>query len=66
MSKIYKIPVTYEMYGYVNIQAESAEEALEKFDMTEDDFDLPKGYYLDGSFQRGTLEDIKDLNNEEI
>lgn len=51
----WKIPVTWEMYGTVSVEAESAEEALKIFREIEDGSDdggfaLPEGYYVDGSF----------------
>jgi len=47
----YKIPVTWEVCGYVPINAETPEEALEIFKKTEDDLELPEpNYYVDGSF----------------
>lgn len=46
-----KIPVTWEVCGYVYIDADTIEEAMEKFDETCDEIPLPEGGYVDGSFQ---------------
>ena len=45
--KEYKIPCSWEMYGYMMVEAESLEEAVRK---AEEDLPLPKGKYVDGSF----------------
>ena len=68
MSKIYKIPVTWEAYGVINVEAESLKEAIKKFDDKEDSDDpysLPLDCsYIDDSFKREQdLETIL-LNNE--
>ena len=61
-----KIPVTWEVCGYVYVEADTIEEALEKFDETCDDMPLPEGDYVDGSFQVTSRDDeyIKFLNPE--
>jgi hypothetical protein len=43
----YKIPVSWEMYGYITVQADTLEDAIE---MAED-FPLPDGSYIEDSFQ---------------
>ena len=48
---IWKIPVAWEMYGLVEIEAETAKEALRIFSKTEDEIPLPEGEYVDGSFR---------------
>ena len=62
--KRYKIPVYWEVFGYVSIEANSLEEAIQKYDEEEEYFDLPdKQYYVDGSFNREEdIEMIKTLN----
>ena len=47
--KTYKIPVTWREYGYVTVEAESKEEAIE----LAHDADLPSdtSEYLEGSFE---------------
>lgn len=53
--KTFKIPVSWEMYGYIEIEADSAEEAIEIFDQKESSmtsYNLPNGFYVDDSFQR--------------
>lgn len=47
--KTYKIPVTWEAYGTVRIEAESLEEAIEL--AKGDDIPLPDGCYVDGSWE---------------
>lgn len=50
--KTYRVPVVYEMYGSVDVEAESAEEAYDKVKAHPEDFDLPdEGYYVDDSFR---------------
>jgi len=49
MKKIYKVGVSWEMYGYLEIEADSYEEALEAAEA--DDVELPEGDYLEGSWQ---------------
>ena len=64
----FKIPVYWQMYGYVEIEAETAEEALQKAQEIEnegDGLDLPdKDCFLEDSFR---IEDeiciIKELNS---
>jgi len=46
---IYQLPVTWEVFGRVDVEAESLEEAIRKFDP--DAQDLPTGTYVDGSFR---------------
>lgn len=51
--KTFKIPVSWEMYGYVDIEAETLEEALNSFDNSAHAIDLPSCQnYVDGSFER--------------
>lgn len=46
------LPVTWEMCGFVEVEAESIEALLESGDLPDilDDMELPKGEYVDGSF----------------
>ena len=39
--KTWKIPVTWEVFGTVEIEAESLDEAMQIFDETEDEISLP-------------------------
>lgn len=48
MKKMWKIPVTWEMYGMVCYEADTIDEAIEK--ALNDDGPLPEGEYVDGSF----------------
>lgn len=61
--KNYKIPVSWEMYGFIEIEAESLEEAIEIFDRDEDYFELPDGEYIDASFKREDFEVIEAFNS---
>lgn len=45
--KTYKIPVVWQMYGYVEVEAESLDEAIQKAQ----DAPLPDGSYVEGSFE---------------
>lgn len=45
----YKIPVSWECYGYVTIEANNLEEAINK--AWGDDIPLPEGNYIDGSWK---------------
>ena len=46
----YKLPVTWECSGYEIVEAESAEEAIETCNEMLNEFSLPPGEYVDGSF----------------
>ena len=47
-----KVAVTWEMCGYVDIDADTMEEAMEKFNNESDYIKLPtNGEYVDGSFE---------------
>ncbi len=61
----YSIPVTWEVYGRVVVEASSKEEALKKFHEIEDNdeggFELPQEqHYVDGSFR------LSDDDEEEL
>lgn len=47
-----KLPVSWEMFGIVEVEANSIEEAIEYFDKNIDQIPLPYGGgdYVDGSF----------------
>lgn len=49
--KYYKVPVTWEMYGVVEIEADSAEEAIEIARDDQGILPLPEGYYVDDSWR---------------
>lgn len=58
----FKIPVEWSVYGVVEIEADSMEEAVDKFDETIDDIPLPdQSEYIDDSFRRetGSNDDIE-------
>lgn len=50
MSKI-KLPVSWEVSGFVEVEADSIEKAMEYFEENVDSFSLPNDWeYVDGSF----------------
>lgn len=49
--KTWKIPVTWEMYGMVKIEANTLEEAMEIARDDEGVIPLPEGDYVDGSWR---------------
>ena len=49
--KFWRVPVTYEMYGILDVEADSAEEAYRKVRDNPDDYGLPEdASYVDDSF----------------
>lgn len=64
--KTWKIPVSWEMCGYVHIDAPTLAEAMEKVRVDNDDIPLPDdAAYVDGSFCLSYEEEaeIRDLHN---
>lgn len=57
--------VTWEMAGYVEVEADSVEEAMEKFNKESDYMRLPNGDYVDGSFRLATdsVEEMETMVN---
>lgn len=55
-----RVAVTWEMCGYVDIEADSLEEAMNKFNKESDYIKLPNGDYVDGSFRLST-DDIEEM-----
>lgn len=66
--KTFKIPVTWEVWSTINVEAETLSEAIRIFDEKEnsdEDYSLPTDFeYVDGSFGREDIESCQ-LNNEE-
>jgi hypothetical protein len=61
--KVFKIPVTWESFGVVEIEAETLDEAIAIFDETQDRIPLPyDSEYVDSSFRRED-EETCSLNN---
>ena len=61
--KVFKIPVSWSVFGTVEIEAETLDEAIAIFDATEDEISLPlDNDYIDGSFHRED-EETCSLNN---
>ena len=61
MSKYYEIPCAWEVYGTVEVVADSLSEAIEKVEA--DAFPLPINFaYVDGSFEvdRDVVEEMND------
>ena len=49
--KTWVVPVTYEVYGFIEVKAASAEEACQKVHEDSEDYPLPREpEYVDGSF----------------
>ena len=60
--KFYEIPCAWEVYGTVEVEANSLAEAIEKVEA--DDFPLPSRHsYVDGSFEV-EIQVAEELNNE--
>lgn len=51
MKKTFRLPVTWEVCGFVNVEAESLEEAVQDFNENIDEYELPDSEYVDGSFR---------------
>ena len=50
--KTYKVPVVYQMYGYVEVEADSLSEAVEDVASGGGDMPLPEdASYVEGSFE---------------
>ncbi len=50
-----KLAVTWSMCGYVDVEADTIEEAIERFYEESDHIPLPSdGEYIDGSFELST------------
>lgn len=60
MKKTFKLPVTWEVHGFVNVEAKSLEEAVQDFNENVDEYELFDLEYVDGSF-RLTENDIEVL-----
>lgn len=62
--KTFLIPVSWEVSGFIEIEAETLEEAIEIFDNDSDLYELPsENDYIDGSFERQDYETIECYNN---
>lgn len=68
--KIWKVPVVWEMFGNVEVEAKSLEEAIKMVQRDEDaegnPFSLPtEDYYIEDSFRvEFTNDELEDLNYE--
>jgi hypothetical protein len=60
MVDIMRLSVTWEMAGYVDVEADTLEDAMEKFNKESDYIKLPNGDYVDGSFRLST-EDVDEM-----
>ena len=65
-----KLPVTYSVSGFVEIEAESIKDAIQYFKENSDDIALPLDVdieYIDGSFELSSEDEeyIEFLNKEE-
>ena len=50
-TKMYMVPVHWEMYGYDEVEAESLEEAVKLVEDPQSGRFLPDGSYVEGSFK---------------
>jgi len=61
--KTYKVPVVWQMYGYVQVQADSFEDAICK--VSDDSTPLPEdASYVQGSFEvdeAGYMEELEEV-----
>lgn len=48
-TKTYRIPVAWQMYGHITVEAENLEDAIEQAEDT--NTPLPEGSYVQGSFE---------------
>jgi hypothetical protein len=63
--KMFKIPVSWEVFGEVKIEADSIEDALKIFKDTQDSLPLPtESTYVDGSFKLNDEETAYLINSE--
>lgn len=65
-TKTWKIPVTWEMCGYVHVDAATLEEAMDMVRCDNEDIPLPgDAYYVDGSFAPSydDVEEVRSLHN---
>ena len=63
MSKKYKIPCSWIMYGFAEVEADSFDEAVEIVESSETN--LPEGSYVEASFEVDH-EVLEDWKNEEM
>jgi len=61
--RTFKIPVSWEEYGIIEIDAETIKDAIRIFDEQSDDLPLPEGDYIDSSFKRQSREDCEEFND---
>lgn len=61
--KTYKVPVVYTMYGYVEVEAESVDDAIDEVENGGSDIPLPSvSDYVEGSFEvdrDGLVEEVR-------
>lgn len=64
--KTFKLPVTWEMYGEMVVEAESLEEAIELAEQDTMDIPIPEGDYVDASLtvNREILEVFDNLGEQ--
>lgn len=62
---IFKIPVTYEVYGHIEIEANTLEEAFDKAHKDIDNLPLVDDpQYIDDSYEIGDIDMARYLNGE--
>ena len=63
-TRYYKIPVIWESFGVIEVEAKSFDDAIEIFKRDANIFDLPDGEYVDDSFKCSWDLDNPDEVNE--
>src|SRR5690554_438011 len=67
MKKIFEVPVSWEVYGVIKVEANSKEEAIKIAESNLDDFSLPtESFYVDDSFDLSSdsLEELKAMTEK--
>ena len=62
MSKNYEVPCCWQVYAWANVEADSFDEAIEFVES--DQFPLPVGSYVEGSFELD--HDMLELERENL
>lgn len=66
MKKTFRLPVTWEVCGWINVEAESLEDAVKDFKENSEDYELPTDdcEYVESSFKlsEDNIEILKLIN----
>lgn len=69
MKKTFKLPVTYRVFGYVEVEGDSLEEAVDYFKANKRDIELPfDPEYVEDSFELDTedMETLEELQGKPL